>query len=504
MRNDPIARALDNLSPDELRDLLAKVNKLRGQQSSLEARENFLPFVRAMWPSFIHGQHHDIMAKAFERVRSGDLKRLIINMPPRSTKSEFGSVMFPAWFMGHRPDAKIIQASSTAELAVGFGRRVRNIVASDAYQSVFSGVSLVHDSKAAGHWHTNQGGEYFAIGAGGVVTGKGADILILDDVNNEQQAKLGTPDAFDSAYDWYVSGPRQRLQPNGAILLIQTRWSQRDLCGRILKAASEREGVDQWEVIELPAILPSGAPLWPEYWPLHLLERLKGELPASSWNAQYMQNPSADEASMVKREWWRPWPHEKLPVCQFIIQSWDCAQTGKDASNPSACTTWGVFGHADPKTGHETQHLILLDALAERMEFPALKDRALKEYRYWKPDMFVIEGRSAGQPLIYELRSMGIPVTEYAPTRGNGKPVRVAAVADLFRSGYVWYPERRFKQFAEEVIEQFAWFPNGEFDDLVDSSTQALLMFRQGGLVRMHHDERDEDGPQQARNTAYY
>lgn len=492
---------LRTASPEQLHDLHEQLKLLESNTKSKTARAKFLEFVRAMWPAFIYGDHHKIVAEAFERVRAGKLKRLMINMAPRHSKSEMGSIMLPAWWMGQFPDSKIIQASNTAELAVGFGRRVRNIVQSADFQSIFPGVMLVQDSKAAGHWHTNKGGEYFAIGVGGTVSGKGADLLIIDDPHSEQEAKMGTPDAFDHVYDWFVSGPRQRLQPNGSIIIIGTRWSQRDLWGKVLKAAKERDGVDQWEVITLPAILPSGNPLWPQYWPLHLLEALRNELPATSWSAQYMQDPSADSSAMVKREWWKLWPHEKLPKCEFIIQSWDCAQTNNEHSNPSACTTWGVFNHPDPKTGKDCNHIILIDAFTERMEFPALKDRAIKEYQHWKPDTFVIEGRSAGQPLIYELRAMGIPVTEYKPVRGNSKSARVAAVADLFRSGYVWYPNRRW---AEDVIEEFAWFPNAEHDDLVDSSTQALIMFRQGGMVRMHHDEQDDEDAARIERVANY
>ena len=261
------------------------------------ARESFLPFVNDMWSAFIAGRHHKIMAEAFERVASGDLKRLIINMPPRHTKSEFASFLFPAWYLGKFPEKKIIQTAHTAELAVGFGRKVRNLVGSPDYQRIFQ-TKLSTDSKAAGRWNTNKGGEYFAIGVGGAVTGKGADVLIIDDPHSEQEAMQGNPAVYDRVYEWYSSGPRQRLQPGGSIVLVMTRWSTRDLTGQIIENSIAREG-DEWEVIELPAIMPSGKPLWPEFWKKEELESIKAEIPVSKWEAQYQQNPTSEEGTIV-------------------------------------------------------------------------------------------------------------------------------------------------------------------------------------------------------------
>jgi hypothetical protein len=172
-----------------------------------------------------------------------------------------------AWFLGRAPEKKVIQTAHTAELAVGFGRKVRNLVGDTSFQEVFPGTKLRQDSKAAGRWNTNAEGEYFAIGVGGAVTGKGADLLIIDDPHSEQEARSPDASVFDPVYEWYTSGPRQRLQPGGSIVIVMTRWHQRDLAGQILKASQQREGSDGWEVIQLPAILPSGKSLWPGYWP---------------------------------------------------------------------------------------------------------------------------------------------------------------------------------------------------------------------------------------------
>jgi len=459
-------------------------------------RDSYLFFVTQMWPGFISGKHHQIMADAFERVANGDLKRLIINMPPRHTKSEFASYLLPSWFLGKFPEKKIIQTAHTAELAVGFGRKVRNLVQSEQYGKVFD-TKLSSDSKAAGRWNTHKGGDYFAIGVGGAVTGKGADLLIIDDPHSEQEAKQGNPAVFDNVYEWYTSGPRQRLQPGGAIIIVMTRWSKRDLTGQIIKN-SEKDGVNDWEVIDFPAILPSGTPLWPAFWKKEELEALKAELPVAKWEAQYQQNPTSEEGAIVKRDQWRIWEKDEAPACDFIIQSWDTAFETNNRADYSACTTWGVFNYPDAK-GNIKTNIILLDAFKRRMEFPELKKKAFEMWKEWEPDTLIVEKRAAGAPLIYEMRKIGIPVSEYTPHKGNDKIARVNAISDLFASGIVWCPDTRW---ADEVMEEMASFPNGDHDDLVDSSSQALMQFRKGGFVSIDTDEEDE--PIYRRRMEYY
>ena len=760
------------------------------------AQGSFMSYVKLMWPSFVHGRHHALMAKKFEDIASGKLKRLIINMPPRHTKSEFASFLLPSWFLGKYPNKKVIQSSNTSDLAVNFGRKVRNLVGSEQYSRVFPDVNLRQDSKSAGRWATSKNGEYFAIGVGGTVTGKGADLLIIDDPHSEQEAAMasGNPEVFDKVYEWYTSGPRQRLQPGGAIVVVMcmtgdtnvlmadgttqqlkdikvgdhvatfdngklskskvnnwrssgidsiykiqtqsgimlranerhpflvmnegvlewtrlnqlrvgdllvslkgaadpqgqkqslenvrhakpvtaitektqtpnvnllevmgcglekiasaenqsaqkdfvtiatekntcrqqlqkkteqdvsntdtalllnntkswllnattsvmcavrnllqktqerigmqsyastiattrassedcsvttatlpsvmerrqahlnelhrisdftvdqivsitpdgkeevfdveidktenfianrvvshnTRWAERDLTGRVIKDASMRDKGEEWEVIELPAIMPSGNPLWPEFWSIEELTALKEELPPAKWNAQYQQSPTGEEGALVKRDWWRRWEADRAPPCEFIIQSWDTAFTKSERSDFSACTTWGVFYlDEDPSD----VNIILLDAFQKRMEFPELKQTAFDHYKEWEPDAFIVEAKAAGAPLIYELRSMGIFVEEYAPSRGNDKFVRINSVTDMFRSGKVWAPETRW---AQEVIDQMASFPNAEHDDLVDSSTQALLRFRRGGFIRLQSDEPEEQQFFKRKTHAYY
>jgi predicted phage terminase large subunit-like protein len=483
-----IEKLVGELPPNEQEKILSWVSTYKDALEREKCEQSFLPFVKKMWPSFVHGRHHAVMAKAFEDVASGKIKRLAISCPPRHTKSQVGSFLFPAWFLGKFPDKKVMQSSNTSELAVGFGRNVRNLVMSEEYSKVFPNVKLRQDSKSAGRWAVNQYGEYFAIGVGGTMTGRGADIVIIDDPHSEQEATIAShdPSVYDSAYEWYTSGPRQRLQPNGAIIIIATRWSERDLIGRVLKDAAERGKEDEWRVIEFPAILPSGNPLWPEFWSLDELSALKEELPPSKWNAQYQQSPTGEEGAIVKREWWKVWEKDDPPRCEFIIQSWDTAFTKNERSDYSACTTWGVF-HMNENP--EDVHIILLDAFKKRMEFPELKERAYELYMDWEPDACIVEAKAAGAPLIFELRQMGIMVSEYTPSRGNDKFVRLNSVTDLIRSGKVWAPDTRW---ARELIEEMAVFPNGQHDDLTDSATQALIRFRQGGFLRLESDEKEE------------
>jgi len=476
----------------------AKITALLEMDRVERCKESFLFFAKQMWPVFISGRHHAIMADAFERVANGSLKRLIINMPPRHTKSEFASYLLPSWFLGKFPEKKIIQTAHTAELATGFGRKVRNLVSSEAYTKVFD-TKLSTDSKAAGRWNTDKGGDYFAIGVGGAVTGKGADLLIIDDPHSEQEAKQNNPAVFDNVYEWYTSGPRQRLQPGGAIIIVMTRWAKRDLTGQIIKK-SAGDGVDEWEVIEFPALLPSGTPLWPAFWKKEELEAIKAEIPVAKWEAQYQQNPTGNEGAIIKRSDWRMWEDRHPPQCDYIIQSWDTAFEKNNRADYSACTTWGVFDHPN-QHGDMKTNIILLDAFKQRMEFPELKAKAYELYQEFQPDSLIIEQRAAGAPLIYELRKMGIPLQGFTPSKGNDKISRVNSIADLFASGVVWCPETRW---AEEVMDELASFPNGDHDDLVDSSSQALMKFRQGGFIQIASDEEDEPIIFRRRSAAYY
>ena len=446
-----------------------------------KAKDDFLSFVKTVWPEFIEGAHHRHIAKKFNDLATGKITRLIVNMPPRHTKSEFASFLLPAWMVGRQPKLKIIQATHTGELAIRFGRKAKHLIDSEEYKKIFA-TTLQEDSKAAGRWETAQGGEYFAAGVGGAITGRGADLLIIDDPHSEQDAL--SPNAMENAYEWYTSGPRQRLQPGGKIVLVMTRWSTKDLTGILLNNQKEVKG-DQWEVVEFPAILDHGTPVWPEYWKLDELEKVKATLPVQKWNAQWMQAPTSEEGAIIKREWWRPWKSKYIPPLQHVIQSYDTAFLKSETADYSAITTWGVFFPSEDQGAQ----LMLLDAVKGRYEFPELRRKALEQYKYWEPETVLVEAKASGLPLTYELRKMDIPVVNFTPSKGNDKHARVNSVAPLFESGMIWAPEQKF---AEEVIEECAAFPHGDHDDLVDSMTQAVMRFRQGGFVAHPEDYVEE------------
>ena len=490
---------LDALPKEVLQEVLLLEEQKRRLETREVAQEDFMAYVQHVYEGFIVGRHHKIIAEKLERIASGELKRLIVNMPPRHSKSEFASYLMPSWFLGRNPKLKIIQATMNTELAVRFGRKVRDLIADPVYHEIFPDTDLKQDSQAAGRWETSAGGEYFAAGVGAAMTGRGADLLIIDDPHSEQDALSAS--AYDNTYEWYTSGPRQRLQPGGSIIIVQTRWSKKDLTGRLLTAQSADMMADQWEVVEFPAIMPSGGPLWPEFWQKEELLKVKASLSLGKWNAQWQQNPTSEETAVIKREWWNQWEEEEIPQLDYIIQSYDTAYSKKETADFSAITTWGVF---EPH-GNGDQHLILLDAKRGRWNFPELKQIAQEENEYWEPDMMLIEAKATGMPLADEMRLLNLPVVTFAPGRKRGgggldKTTRMHMASPIFESGKVWYPAAQ--KFAEEVIEEVASFPNGDHDDFCDSMTMALMRFRQGGFISLQGEELEDMLP--GRKREYY
>jgi len=480
---------LESLDTNSLKLILRKALVEKQEKG----QKDFLQFVKMVWPDFVQGHHHKVYAEKLNRVANGELKRLIVNMPPRHTKSEFASHLFPAFFMGRNPKAKLIQTTHTGELSIRFGRKTKNLLESDEYAKVFPGVTLAADSKAAGRWESNHGGEYFAAGVGGAITGRGADLLVIDDPHSEQDAL--SPSVLEGHYEWYTSGPRQRLQPGGAIVLVMTRWSVKDLTGKLLEVQGKDENTDQWEVVEFPAVI-NDKPMWGNFWDMDGLMKVKASIPVAKWNAQWMQAPTSEEGALIKREWWKVWEPEKVPELQYIIQSYDTAFSKKETADYSAITTWGIFTPSDD----DPPNIILLDAKRGRWSFPELKEMARKEYSYWEPEVVLIEAKASGLPLTHELQKAGIPVINFTPSRGNDKHSRVNSVAPLFEAGTVWVPSDR--RWAEEVIEECAAFPFGDHDDYVDSMTQALMRYRQGYYVELKDDFKEE--PTNGRQREYY
>lgn len=498
---------MDNAEKLQVLNLLEEWTKRKEAQS---ARESLLTFVKRINKGYKIGPHHKILAEKLEKAAKGEVDRLATSIAPRFGKSLLLSLYFPAWFMGNFPEQKLIISSHTADLAVDFGRKVRNLIDTKEYKEIFPTVSLSADSKSAGRWTTNEGGEFFAVGVGGAVAGRGADLLIVDDPFSEQDILNGNYEVFDKVYEWYAYGARTRLMPGGRVVVLHTRWAKNDLIGRLIEESAKNKESDQWDYTEFPAILNEGTDneksLWPEQWTLESLKRTRASMPTFQWQAQYQQNPVSQEGALIKKEWWKIWTKDDAPECEYIIMALDAAQEVNKRSDYTALTTWGVFYLDNEDSGRRIANIILLNAINKLMEFPDLKDLALKEYKSWKPDCFVIEKKSNGAALAQELRRMGVPIQEYTPSRGapgqsNTKYARVNSIADIVRSGLVWAPQYKW---AEEVIEQCNDYPAGKNDDLVDTATMALMRFRNGGFITLPSDEDDEEYRFRPRRSAAY
>ena len=498
---------LDHYTADEVAEIDRMVDELSVRKENTLAYDDLIEFCKRMQPDYIVGKHHRLLANMLMGIERGDKDRICVNIPPRHGKSQLVSIFFPAWFLGRNPNKKVMMVSHTTDLAVDFGRKVRNLIATDEYLSIFPTVRLAADSKSAGRWNTSSGGEYYACGIGSSIAGRGADLLLIDDPHSEQDVINGNFEVFEKAYEWFTFGARTRLMPGGRVAIIQTRWHMDDLTGRVTKDMTQNERSDQYEVVEFPAILDvvdektnksSQKPLWPEFFDLDALLRTKASMPVFQWNAQYQQEPTAEEAALIKREWWQMWQKESPPACEYIIMSLDAAAETHNRADFTALTTWGVFLNEEVNN----YNIILLNSIKKRMEFPELKDLAMEEYSEWEPDAFIVEKKSAGTALYQEMRRMGLPVQEYTPHRGSGdKLARLNSVTDIVASGLCWVPETRW---AEEVIEEIAGFPFMSHDDLVDSTVMALMRFRQGGFIRLPNDEPDEDQYFKQRRSGFY
>ena len=488
---------LDSSSETSLLSLDKMIRKLEEEDTLQKTRDDLIEFCKKMQPDYKVGRHHRILADQLMALEDGSKDRVCVNIPPRHGKSQLVSIFYPAWFLGRNPGKKVMMVSHTTDLAVDFGRKVRNLIATEAYNEIFPEVALAVDSKSAGRWNTNFGGEYFACGIGSALAGRGADLLLVDDPHSEQDVINGNFSVFEKAYEWFTFGARTRLMPGGRVAIVQTRWHMDDLTGRVTNDMIKNEMADQYEIVEFPALLdaedadgkPIMKPLWPEFFDLAALERTKASMPAFQWNSQYQQKPTAEEASIVKREWWGIWPHDQPPHVEYVIMSLDAAAEKHNRADYTALTTWGVFFNEE----ENAHHLILLDSIKKRLEFPELKQLSMDEYTKWEPDAFIVEKKSAGTAIYQEMRRMGLPVQEYTPHRGTGdKLARLNSVADIIASGMAWVPSTRW---ADELVEEIAGFPFMSNDDLVDSTVMALLRFRQGGFIRLPTDEWEDEAP---------
>jgi len=493
-----ILKNLHKLPPKDQAETLELLEALADKKVSRQAQDSLLSFAHKMAPVlqietepkvFMVGPHHRQLAKLMDAVARGEKRRILISVAPRMGKSLLSSYIFPAWYLGKFPNRNVIMASHTADLATGFGRKVRDLINTPEYREVFPDVQLKADSKAAGQWSTSSGGNFFAVGVGGALAGRGSELCIIDDPFSERDIINGNTQVFEDVWTWFQSGPLQRLSPSGAVICIHTRWHKGDLIGRLIDQMAKNPDTEPWEVVEFPAILNEGMPneksLWPERWPLEVLLQKKAVMAPFLWNAQYMQNPTGEEGALIKREWWKDWPQDDPPQCEYLIMSIDAAQEASTRADFTACQVWGVFYDE-----RENPNIILLESWAKRLEYPEMKKAAMETYTDFAPDTFVIEKKSSGSVLYQELRAMGLPVSEFTPSKGNDKIARVNSVSDIFASGLVWAPKSR--RWAAEVIEQCSDFPNGDHDDMVDCMTLALRRFRTGGFIRLATDLPDE------------
>ena len=498
---------LDNFSDAEVTEIEKMVDELDARRKNKVAYDDLIEFCKRMMPDFIVGKHHRILASMLMDIESGSKDRACVNIPPRHGKSQLVSIFFPAWYLGRNPDKKVMMVSHTTDLAVDFGRKVRNLLGLQDYKDIFPTVKLATDSKSAGRWNTSVGGEYYACGVGSALAGRGAHLLLVDDPHSEQDVINGNFSVFEKAYEWFTFGARTRLMPGGSVAIIQTRWHMDDLTGRVVKDMSQNEKSDQYDVVEFPAIVEiedkeSGEliekPLWPEFFDMAALERTKASMPLFQWNAQYQQQPTAEEAAIVKREWWQIWEKESPPMCEYIIMSLDSAAEKHNRADYTALTTWGVFFNEETNA----HNIILLNSIKDRFEFPELKELAMEQYSMWDPDAFIVEKKSSGVALYQEMRRMGLVIQEFTPHRGSGdKLARLNSVSDIIASELVWVPQTRW---AEEVVEEIAGFPFMSNDDLVDSTVMALMRFRQGGFIRLPSDEPEEMKYFSRRSVGYY
>ena len=491
-------------------DTLVKFNYLKNSLKAYtqkKSNEDFLTFVRKeapkLVPDFKMGRHIQVLCHKLQQVVDGDCKRLMVFLPPRSSKSVICSKLFPAWYIGRNPSHEIMSVSHSDQLASDFGRSVRDIVNSEDFDRMFSGVKLRSDVKAAGKWKTNKNGSYYAAGVRSQIAGRGAHIALLDDVMSEEDAISESGRRYIK--EWYPSGLRTRVMPNGAIIIINTRYHFDDICGWLLKQQEEIDMTNKWDVIRIPAWLdeesakllnlPIGSSYFPEWKPKEVLEIDEQEIKASNgsryWNALYMQDPQPDAGGIIKKKWFQIWEDEEPPPCDFIIQTYDTAFSTKSTADNSVIQTWGIFPsmETDPTTGreHVEGNLILLSNMYGRYEYPELRRLAQDMYQDYKPDVCIVEKKASGQSLIQDMRRSKLPVLEYMPDRD--KVSRVYAASPFLEAGKVWIPDTEWSQ---ALFDESIQFPNAAHDDMVDCMTMAIIYMRDSWNL-IHPDDVDID-----------
>jgi predicted phage terminase large subunit-like protein len=475
-----------------------------------ESKDTFLSFVRMVAPTLVSdwkmGRHIKLLSDKLQKVKDGEIKRLMVFLPPRSSKSVICSKIFPAWYIGNNPTHEILTISHSDQLASDFGRSVRDVVNTDQFQNIFPNVQLRSDVRAAGKWKTNLNGTYYAAGVRSQIAGRGAHIAILDDAMSEE-------DSFSEAgrryiKEWYPAGLRTRIMPNGSIVIINTRYHHDDLCGWLLKQEEimDMEATHKWEVVRIPAWvdeeasellgLPVGSSYFPEWKPDEILRVDEEEIIASNgsryWDSLYMQNPTPEEGGIIKKRWIQHWEYGDPPTCDFVIQTLDTAFSTKSSADFSVIQTWGIFQM--PEESYEGEeyiasNLILLGNTRGRFEYPDLRKIAQSLYEEYRPDICIVEKKASGQSLIQDLRRSGLPILEYTPDRD--KVARVYAASPVLEAGRLWMPKN--KKWADDLIEELLSFPNGRHDDQVDALAMAVHYMKESWHITHPDDPSWED-----------
>ncbi len=482
-----------------------------------DSKLDFITFVRKIAPILVSdwkmGRHIEVISEKLKQLESGEIKRLMVFLPPRSSKSVICSKLFPAWYIGRNPEHEILTVSHSDQLSSDFGRSVRDVVDSEEFQDIFKGVKLRTDVRAAGKWKTNQGGSYYAAGVKSQIAGRGAHIAILDDVMSEEDSYSEAGRRY--VKEWYPAGLRTRIMPNGSILIINTRYHYDDLCGWLLKQQDEY-AIAPWEVIKIPAWLdeasaellqlPVGSSYFPEWKPSEVLEVDEQEIRASNgaryWNALYMQDPTPDEGGLIKKDWIQWWEYDEPPTCEFIIQTYDTAFSTKTTADFSVIQTWGIFSqYEEDASGYETfqSHLILLGNIKGRFEYPELRRITQQLYHEYRPDVCMVEKKASGQSLIQDMRRAGLPVLEYLPDRD--KVARVHAASPMIESGRVWIPKN--KKWSDDLLQEMLRFPNAAHDDQVDAMTMAIHYMKESWHLS-HPEDPEWDDPPMKKKVAYW
>ena len=484
-------------------------------------KDDFLSYIRLIAPTLVSdwkmGQHIKLISQKLQQIESGEIKRLMVFLPPRSSKSVICSKLFPAWYIGRHPEHEILTVSHSDQLSSDFGRSVRDIVNTELFQDIFRGVTLRSDVRAAGKWKTNQNGTYYAAGVRSQIAGRGAHVAILDDVMSEE-------DSFSEAgrryvKEWYPAGLRTRIMPNGSIVIINTRYHHDDLCGWLLKQQEimDMETTNPWDVISIPAWLdepaaellnlPVGSSYFPEWKPEEVLRVDEEEIIASNgsryWDSLYMQNPTPEEGGVIKKRWIKDWTSDEPPMCDFVLQTYDTAFSTRTSADFSVIQTWGIFSMPEEDSvGKEYWggHLILLGNVRGRYEYPELRRMAQLLHDEHRPDICIVEKKASGQSLIQDMRRAGLPVLEYNPDRD--KVSRVYAASPMIESGHVWIPSN--KKWSTELIEELITFPNARHDDQVDALTMAVHYVRESWRLSHPDDPMEDDEPVRRKKRVAY